>query len=205
MNLNRVLSIFKIYFRGYLSKTGWVKSVISGLPQDNRGNALPWFNYPAINFIKPRLNKDFVVFEFGSGNSTIWFSNSVSAIYSVEHDKKWFEIMNSKIRGITNVNYSFRSLENSEYAKEVLKYSNLFDVIIIDGRDRINCCYNSLAALKNNGIIIWDNSEREKYNEGYDFLASKGFKRLDFHGLGPINSYEWGTTIFYRANNCFNI
>lgn len=36
-------------------------------------NQLPWITYQAFNFIKGRVNKNFVVFEYGSGGSTLFF------------------------------------------------------------------------------------------------------------------------------------
>jgi hypothetical protein len=87
----------------------------------------------------------------------------------------------------------------------VAGYTNAFDAIVIDGRDRVNCCKNSLGALKAAGVIIWDNSERPDYQEGYDFLINNGFKRIDFGGIGPINPDAWCTSVFYRSNNCLGI
>ncbi|HAY39752.1 MAG TPA: FkbM family methyltransferase, partial [Desulfobacteraceae bacterium] len=84
-------------------------------------------------------------------------------------------------------------------------YKDIFNIIVIDGRDRVNCAKNSLKALKGDGVIIWDNSEREYYQEGYSYLIQNGFRRLDFEGLGPIGIREWCTSIFYRDNNCFEI
>jgi hypothetical protein len=81
----------------------------------------------------------------------------------------------------------------------------MFDIIVIDGRDRVNCAKNSLGALKEDGVIIWDNSERSKYAEGYAFLKDNGFKRIEFTGIGPVNSFAWSTTVFYRNKNCLAI
>lgn len=64
---------------------------------------------------------------------------------------------------------------------------------------------NSIKTLKDDGVIIWDNSDRVNYQEGYDFLLANGFKRLDFWGIGPVNSYSWCTSIFYRKENCLKI
>lgn len=189
----------------YLKKEGWNLSVKYRKPVDRDGNELPWFTYSSIDFIKERINSEFSIFEFGSGNSTIWFSQKVRKVVSVEHDAKWFSIMKDKILERMNVTYIFGNIDTNEYANSVLNYSNEFDLIIIDGRQRIECCMNSLDALKENGVIVWDNSDRPEYDEGYKYLKSNAFKRLDFWGMGPINAYSWCTSIFYRNNNCLNI
>ena len=94
---------------------------------------------------------------------------------------------------------------NKDYSQEILKFNKEFDVVVIDGRERVQCAKNCIQALKDDGVIIWDNSDRTEYQEGYDFFDAIGFKKIDFNGLGPIGNKEWRTTIYYRSNNCFNI
>jgi hypothetical protein len=44
--------------------------------------------------------------------------------------------------------------------------------------------------------VVFDNADRDV--KGYEALEADGFARIDFRGLGPINSYEWCTSIFVR-------
>jgi hypothetical protein len=64
---------------------------------------------------------------------------------------------------------------------------------------------NSLEALKSDGIIIWDNSDREEYEDGYRFLFRNGFKKIAFVGLTPVVNVKSETGIFYREKNCLFI
>ena len=96
-------------------------------------------------------------------------------------------------------------LADQAYSNSILAYRETFDIIVVDGRDRVECAKNSLQALKPNGVIIWDNSDRPEYEAGYEFLLNKGFKRIDFSGFGPINSRAWCTSVFYRPGNCLGI
>ena len=144
------------------------------------------------------------VFEYGSGNSTLWWSERVASLVACEHEEDWFKNISKKIPA--TVDYRHCVLEyGGEYCKQISSFTAEFDCIIIDGRDRVNCAINAIAALKENGIIIWDNSDRESYEEGYSFLLSNEFKRIDFWGIGPINPYSWCTSIFYREKNCLGI
>ncbi len=187
----------------YLKQEGWLHSATKDMPIDKEENEIPWFTYSSIRFIESRLKKDHDIFEFGSGNSTLWFSNRCAQVISVEHDEEWYQLVKEKLTSKPNTKYLYKDLESGDYSNTILEYNNQFDIIIIDGRDRIKCAKNALGALKENGIIIWDNSDRDIYQEGYDFLTNNGFKRVDFMGTGPINSYAWGTSIFYRNENCF--
>ena len=41
---------------GYLARTGWVRSVITGEIVDEAGRPVPWMTRPFVDFITPRLN-----------------------------------------------------------------------------------------------------------------------------------------------------
>jgi hypothetical protein len=189
----------------YLKENGWKLSIKRGLPVDKEGQELPWFTYSSIQFLTSRLNKELSVFEYGSGNSTIWFSNKMKKVVSVEHNKEWYSQLKNKLKEKPNIKYILKDLNSGEYQNEILNYEKTFDIIVIDGRNRVQCSMNSLSALKENGVIIWDNSNRTRYSEGHNFLISNGFKRIDFWGIGPINFYSWCTSIFYKENNCLDI
>ena len=114
--------------------------------------------------------------------------------------------MNNTFSKNPKIDYKFRDLESKKYVDEIKNYIDEFDIIVLDGRERVQCCLNSLPALKKGGIILWDNSDRPEYEEGYKYLEANNFKRIDFHGLGPINSRAWCTSIFYRVgDNCLGI
>lgn len=189
----------------YLTPLGWTRSSASRTPVDEQGAPIPWFSYASIFFLKDRLTKDMSVFEYGSGNSTLWFSQRVGEVVSLEHDVAWYERMKRSLEKLEGVTYIYRDLDSGDYAAEVTKHKAAFDIIIVDGRQRVLCAKNSVAALTERGVIIWDNAEREVYQEGYEHLLSLGFRRLDFNSLGPINRYASTTAIFYKPGNCLGI
>jgi hypothetical protein len=48
------------------------------------------------------------------------------------------------------------------------------------------------------GFVVFDNSNRPQYNDGYAALIDSGFKRIDFYGPNPVNYIESCTSIFAR-------
>lgn len=104
-----------------------------------------------------------------------------------------------------NVRYLYRPLEVNGYPNAIMELDDQFDVIVVDGRLRNQCARHAIRKLSPSGVVIWDNSDRDKYQESYDLLAGNGFKRLDFIGMGPITARSWGTSIFYRPNNILGI
>lgn len=200
-------SILETYFlsKKYLKPKGWLLSRFLYQPVDAKGNPIPWVTYASLHFISQKLeDTSFNVFEYGSGNSTLWFAQKAASVVSIEHSPEFYELIKKKLKSYQNVTYQLIALSDN-YSKKILDYNQEFHVVIIDGRDRIECTKNSVHSLRDDGVIIWDNSDREKYQEAYDFLKNKGFKKIDFKGLGPIGHIEWQTSIFYRPNNCFDI
>jgi hypothetical protein len=189
---------------GALKDYGWFKSVAARAPIDNDGMPIPWITYPALRFLEKRVNRTMSVFEYGSGNSTLWWARRVKEVFSCEHDRVWFERIKEVIP--TNVILYQIDLEyGREYAKKISEYHQTFDIIVIDGRDRVNCGKNCLSAIKEQGVIIWDDSDQECYEAGYQHLLKNGYKRIDFEGMAPVRVDRRCTAIFYKSGNCLGI
>ena len=154
---------------GYLKDKGWIASVLGSMPVDASEQPIPWYTYGAIDFLAGRVKDGMRVFEYGSGNSTLWWSGRTRQVVSCEHDKAWYDVMKGKVPA--NVDYTLIELDrDGSYANAVAGHADPFDVVVIDGRDRINCAKASLTALKPDGVIVWDNSDRPDYDAGYRFL-----------------------------------
>ncbi|MBZ4645378.1 MAG: FkbM family methyltransferase [Clostridia bacterium] len=198
------LSADVIYNVQVLHQDGWYRSVAENMPVNSKGDPIPWFTYPSIEFLATRIKKEMSIFEYGCGNSTLWWASHVKNVISVEHDETWYRKIVGKIP--ENVQLIHIPLEyDGDYSRKIGEYNNRFDIIVIDGRDRVNCVKNAINALKADGVIIWDNSDRQKYQEGYEFLYNNGFKSINFVGIVPSVDIKSETSIFYRSNNCLNI
>src|SRR5690606_39175479 len=134
--------------------------------------------------IQSRLKADMKIFEFGSGSSTLLDSRYVQSLVTVEHDNAWYQKILVELP--KNVRYIYEALSlDGDYCRRAASSGEQFHIIIVDGRDRVNCCTQSIAALRDDGILILDDSEREKYASALKFYLEKGFKRLDFWGIAP--------------------
>ncbi|HET8829931.1 MAG TPA: FkbM family methyltransferase [Pelobium sp.] len=200
----RLKSLLSFNHKGYLSQIGWYKAYESKASVDENGNPIPWVTYSFLDFIKGRLKKEHSIFEFGSGNSTWFYAKNVAKVTSVEHDKAWYEkIVASKPQ---NSEMIFCELEDGgQYCKMPVSLDQKFDMIIVDGRDRVNCCKQAVNALTVGGVVILDDSYRAQYREGIDFLKSNGFKELPFSGISPGFFHRSSTSVFYKAENCLGI
>lgn len=198
----KVLLSFGI--KGYLADKGWFDAYRTKSAIDQDGKPIAWVTYSFIDFIKDRINKQHDIFEFGSGNSTIFYAGLARSVYSVEHDKEWFE-KSSQIR-LPNVNMIHCDLTpGGDYSKSAGTTGRKFHMIIVDGRDRVNCCKEAIHSLTENGVVVLDDSERAEYAEAHDFFKKNGFKYLPFSGIAPGVIISKYTSIFYKPDNCLGI
>ena len=173
----------------------------------------PWWTYSSFNTIDMLLKdkKNITAFEYGSGASTVWLAKRVKQLYSVEHNKEWYGVVKKYISGYSNINYkliepdkfiSQEYLSSKEqrvsffnYVHEINNFNNKFDLIVIDGRARNACLKVALKNLKKNGIIIFDNCNRKRYQ---DDLVKLNNKIEYYHGLTPSLPYPECTAIIYN-------
>ncbi len=145
---------------------------------------LPWWTYNATAEVDAFLlgRRSARVFEFGAGASTIWLASRAAEVHSVEHDTEFATQLAGHLERIPNVTLhpvaaavrtpatvatSQRSgYENSDFDDYVGTIDNvggLFDLIVIDGRAREVCLQRSIGHLADDGIIVFDNSDRKRY------------------------------------------
>jgi len=199
-----VYSVFLLRVGGMLAEDGWFRSFREGRSVDLHGNPIPWITYPAMQFILRRVRSDMNVFEYACCSSTLWWAERVNEVVACEHDFTWYQDVTSKLPRNATIHH-VPLVYGGDYSSLVSSLGRKFDVIVIDGRDRVNCAVNAVTSLTPAGIIIWDNSDRREYQEGYKHLYDHGFKKIEFVGIAPIMACKAETSIFYRPNNCFGI
>ena len=201
---SELYACYRMLRKGFLREVGWFESLRHESSIDRDGNPIPWITYSALAFLEPRVRPDMAVFEYGAGNSTLWWGRRVSKVVSCEHDAEWCAKLRDQLP--ETVELRLVALEpEGLYAQEIARFQNAFDIVVVDGRERVACIKNSLAALKSDGVIVFDNSARERYAEGVRFLMDHGFRRLGFEGQAPISRARSETAFFYRRENCLGI
>lgn len=165
---------------------------------DKDGSPLPWYTYPSIEYIKQLDFSGKRVFEFGSGNSSIFWAGIAKEVMSIESDKEWYQSRVAAKKDNLKILYK----ENKEdYYNSILKEKGDFDVVIVDGDSRDKCAETALKKVKENGLIILDNSDWckkfEEFGRAVKILKKADLIQVDFCGFGPINDYTWATSFFF--------
>lgn len=189
-------------FTGY--RTGYFRSAFKMAAVSKNGQPLPWYTYPAIDFLKYRNYEDKVILEFGGGQSSLWWAGKARHVVTLEGDKRWYEKIRDRMPG--NVDLCYVSMESEEInvsevrrTLEAKKYSK-YDVIVIDGLYRYEMIPIALSRLAEDGIVICDNAEGYGFYEGFKESA---LWRVDFFGNAPGVVLPHATSIYFRPSSCF--
>jgi hypothetical protein len=197
-----------------LRQDGWYLSVKTRKPVDKNGDSIPWFTYPAIDFLKTRIHKTHTVFEYGTGGSSIWLSQHAQSVTSVEHVPTWYAETLQKCKECNNLQVFLVSLKpeykqldyhtlaflkeqtpsDNEYINKITEGGGEFDIVV------------ATKSLNESGIIILDNTNYAlELAFGINYMQEQNYKRLDFWGMIPIFGEKSCTSIFYRNNNCLGL
>lgn len=162
-------------------------------------NFYPWLNYPTIDFLQTFLTKESDVFEYGAGNSTLFFATIVRQIFSIESTAKWhdFVVESAKMHNLKNINITL--CDNlQQFPDAISTFNTTFDLILIDSRERARCLEMAPDFLKPNGVILLDNSERENLQEQIAVTINSGFTAKHLYGIGPNREYPSSAIAFCR-------
>lgn len=122
----------------------------------------PWLNAGAIHYLEQVINSQKFMVEFGSGRSTVWFSQRVKRLISVEHSYEWFVTLLNQLQreNISNTKIIHASSATQYVAIMKKMRQQIVDVVLVDGIYRDLCMALAMSRVKRGGVIILDNSER---------------------------------------------
>lgn len=197
LNIFRSITVMKRNFCLLAFGFGQWRSVKERMAVDANGIATPWYTYPAIEYLSSFDFKDCDVFEFGSGNSSLFWASRSRSVCSVEDNQEWFEVVSKKQRENQKI---IHRADQTGYVNSLSEQNKLFEIIVIDGNWRKLCVSEAIKCLKEGGMIVLDNSDRMIEKECGLLLREQGFIQMDFSGFGPINGYCWSTSVFMKTS-----
>lgn len=166
------------------------------------GNRIRWSLYQRRNYDTPWITPEATAaltklllptdlgFEWGSGQSTMWFARRLKHLTSIEHDRTWYERVKQGLdrESITNVAYQHKEIEPGRGGYDtpyVAACESLPDralgFVLIDGKLREFCANAVLPKLAPGGVLVIDNIER--------FLDYPSHSPDARRGRGPRNDH----------------
>lgn len=175
----------------------------------------PWITFGAQRFLDRAVSIKSRVFEYGTGGSTRFFARRVQQVVSVEHDPAWFDKVRYVVIPYHNVDmilceptepaeerygssdpaYAGKSFRDYVHAIDQFP-DGRFDVVVVDGRSRVDAFIHAMPKVKPGGYIVLDDSERATYAEALE--AARPWHRQDFAGPKPFVVQFSRTTIWRR-------
>lgn len=164
---------------------------------DKNGNPIPWYTYPAIEFLNSIDMTGYNIFEYGSGFSSLYYSNKAKHVTSIEDNEEWYNRLEKKKRK----NINLHLMKDDDYVSSINKLEEKFDLIVIDGVLRRKCADQVLTYVKKQScsMIIFDNSDW--FPNSIRILSNNlNWIRVPFRGFGPVGSHCWETTVFINPD-----
>ena len=143
-------------------------------------NPSPWMNDYAVAYYESIMRPAMRILEWGAGYSTIWLEKFDPAyLVSIEHNKDWADALEPYL---TTTDLRKVDTYPKNFVNEWEEQS--FDLIIIDGINRLKCLYWVLDhnLLAEGGIIIYDDMHRkwsqQDYIDAWEVLEDEDFKMV---------------------------
>jgi hypothetical protein len=167
----------------------------------------PWFSYAANDFLESYLKPNMQIFEWGAGNSTLFFAQRCASVHSIENQDDWYQYLQKELlsNGISNVEVlmcktcgsTLEEFEQSSYFNAI--GDDFYDVIVVDGYDaapfalRPCCFYRAEKNIKAGGVIVVDDSWR--YKQLRSANSAKSIRV--FESVGPARLGVTSTDFYF--------
>lgn len=185
--------------RNLLFSYGHLRTVRSGMSVDASGQPLPWYTYPAIEYLKQFDFTSRSVFEYGSGSSTLFWSKVAARVVSVEDNDEWFAVVKRRVPPHCTL---LLEPDLKRYVDVIHQFGRDFDVIVVDGaargQTRLKCARAAIDHLRAGGLIILDNSDW--LPESARVLRESGLLQVDMSGFAPITGNTQTTSLFFERS-----
>lgn len=186
---------------------------------------LPWLTFPAIERLSSFLTPKMKVFEYGSGGSTLFFARRAKEVISVEHDADWHKRLASNLKeknidncivhhippssddrlenadpsdpdSYTSGGDRYKGMSFRDYAAKIEEHpNNYFDIVVVDGRARPSCFKHAVSKVRDDGLLVFDNTSRDRYGPAMA-LAADHFEFRRCPGPTPFLGHFTETSLW---------
>jgi len=158
----------------------------------------PWMCRPAVEQLEQLVVPGMRILEWGSGGSTVFCAKKGAEVICIEHDRSWVKLLKSELaRRKLSAQVNINQIDlTANYVDIVDELSGNFDLVIVDGRRRVECVSKAHNRVVPGGWLVLDDSDREAYSPAYEQLA--GWHKLVLKGPRPETKVDPQTTMWQR-------
>lgn len=161
---------------------------------------VPWWNRQAALAVDRFLAEREAprVFEFGSGASTVWLARRAAHVVSAEPFQEWADALAPRLEPYGDMRLVVRPVRagGGPFAESIAEVGGQYDLIVVDGRERVACLHRALPHLAPGGMILFDDSARPRYRAGIrEALTRSGLRETRHFGPAFAKPYPDHTSI----------
>jgi hypothetical protein len=186
----------------FSARSGHFRSSIRQAAVSPKGEPIPWYTFPCIEFLQRRDFAGRSVLEFGGGQSSMWWGAKAAKVVTFEGDREWHDRIREEMP--SNVDLRLAAGQDAEERMGIVRSSleamgdRRFDIVVIDGLDRRQLVPLACQRLADGGVIICDNAEGYGFHEAFRGL---GMSRVDFYGHAPGVILPHCTSFVFRGGS----
>ena len=142
----------------YLSKRlnlKFITGIIKKISHESKCKHEPWLTADSVRILDGWISQNDKILEFGSGQSTTWFTTKSKHVISIEHDKDWYQ----KTKNIPGAKVILCKTKDKHLSILKKIKNDSIDACLVDGQWRRDCLLEVFSKIKPGGIIILDNAE----------------------------------------------
>ncbi|MEM9472614.1 MAG: class I SAM-dependent methyltransferase [Pseudomonadota bacterium] len=158
----------------------------------------PWMCDPAVQQLDKLVFPGARILEWGSGGSSIFFAERGADVICVEHDRSWARLVRSELgrRGLSE-RVTIKQIDlTANYVGIVDGLDGRFDLVVVDGRRRVECVHKARNRVVAGGWLVLDDSDRQAYSPAVEQMA--GWHTLVLKGPRPQTKDDPQTTFWQR-------
>lgn len=167
-----------------------------------KGEPIPWYTYPCIDFLTQRSFSNKKILEFGGGQSSLWWAHRAESVLTFEGNQQWY----SKINQLMPENVDLRLVSMRDRASCVSDIRAIisenpdikYDVVVIDGLYREQMIDIAKDVVADQGVIVVDNADGYDIYQGF---MDTSLNRVDFFGYAPGVVLPHSTSIYFSAGS----
>lgn len=173
---------------------------------------LPWYTDTSLAKLLSYNYKEWDVFEWGGGCSTVWYSHNCKTVTTLETNQIWVNEISNYLNSNNNNNFKIVCIDvppsathdnlhpnKDQYINYIETLNKKFDCIVVDGSYRNEALLISEKYIKDDGVIIFDNFEQN--TSGYSVLPAKEyFSKYKIDVFVDTISPKWKTAHWEIGN-----
>jgi precorrin-6B methylase 2 len=195
----------------YAAQYGYYRSAFRKAVVDGSGDAAPWLTFPLVAFLSSRSFAGRSVLEFGSGQSSIWWARRAKNVLALETDPEWTKRVRAAAPEnlvVADVPLDYDSADAFAADVRELTRGERYDVVVVDGGDRIKAMLTAPEFLTDDGFVVVDDLDlfrtQPDWAEAVESLRRAGFGCIDFHGMAvgaPFTRRFRCSSLFLRSSS----